>query len=62
MLSIVGGKATTCRRMAQDMADLLCAKLGVDAACSTGETPLVSYREYYRRQTATHLRTGVQAR
>ena len=39
-LSIVGGKLTTYRQMAEATADRVCDKLGVDAACSTATRPL----------------------
>ncbi len=39
-VTIVGGKVTTARRMAEAVADLICAKLGVDAPCRTAEEPL----------------------
>jgi len=38
--SIVGGKLTTYRLMAQDTADAVCRKAGVDAACTTADEPL----------------------
>jgi len=38
--SIVGGKLTTYRRMAEALSDLVCEKLGVDAACETAARPL----------------------
>jgi glycerol-3-phosphate dehydrogenase len=47
-VTITGGKATTARAMAEKTVDIVCRKLGVDAPCRTKETPLVSYREYYR--------------
>ncbi|WP_336025366.1 anaerobic glycerol-3-phosphate dehydrogenase subunit GlpA [Halobellus salinisoli] len=40
MASIVGGKLTTYRMMAEDIADHVCETLGVDAACRTAEEPL----------------------
>lgn len=46
-VTITGGKATTCRVMAEKTADLVCEKLGVEAACLTSETPLLSYRQYF---------------
>jgi len=46
-VTITGGKATTCRAMAEKIADVVCAKLGVSAACATRETPLLSYRRYF---------------
>lgn len=47
-ITITGGKATTCRAMAETTVDIACAKLGLNAACVTKEVPLISYREYYR--------------
>ncbi|TYT61978.1 anaerobic glycerol-3-phosphate dehydrogenase subunit GlpA [Natrialba swarupiae] len=38
--SIVGGKLTTYRAMAEEIADHVCAELGVDATCATAEEPL----------------------
>ncbi|MFC6835351.1 anaerobic glycerol-3-phosphate dehydrogenase subunit GlpA [Halomarina ordinaria] len=40
MTSIVGGKFTTYRMMAESISDHVCAKLGVDARCRTAEVPL----------------------
>jgi glycerol-3-phosphate dehydrogenase len=39
-VSIVGGKLTTYRLMAEHTADVICRKLGVEAACRTAEEPL----------------------
>jgi glycerol-3-phosphate dehydrogenase len=47
LVTITGGKATTCRVMAEKTADVVCGKLGLSAACSTREAPLLSYRRYY---------------
>jgi glycerol-3-phosphate dehydrogenase len=47
LVTITGGKATTCRVMAEKTADLICAKLGVTAPCLTRTTLLLSYRRYY---------------
>jgi glycerol-3-phosphate dehydrogenase len=38
--SIVGGKLTTYRQMAEDVSDVLCDKLGVDVDCETAIRPL----------------------
>ena len=38
--SIVGGKLTTYRQMAEAVSDLVCDRLGVDAACETATRPL----------------------
>lgn len=47
-VSIIGGKATTLRAMAEKTADLICRKLGRELPCRTKETPLVSYRRFYK--------------
>lgn len=47
MVTITGGKATTCRIMAEKTADLVCAKLGISKPCLTQEVVLTSYRNYY---------------
>ncbi len=44
LFSIVGGKTTTARSMAEKMADLVCTRLGVQAECLTKKEPLLSYR------------------
>lgn len=49
IITIAGGKTTTARRMAEKVSDAVCAELGVNAACRTKETPLMSYREFYTR-------------
>jgi len=40
LTSVVGGKLTTHRLMAERVADRVCGDLGVEAACRTAETPL----------------------
>lgn len=50
MITITGGKATTCRVMAEKTVDVACAKLGITAASRTKEVPLLSYRDYYKDQ------------
>jgi glycerol-3-phosphate dehydrogenase len=47
MVTITGGKATTLRAMAEKTVDMVCSKLGVQAVCTTKDTPLLSYRAYY---------------
>ena len=49
LVTITGGKATTLRVMAEKTADVVCNKLGVSEACVTAETPLLSYRDFYRQ-------------
>src|SRR5699024_3279385 len=40
MTSIVGGKLTTYRLMAEQITDHVCEKLGVEGSCRTAEQPL----------------------
>ncbi len=40
LITITGGKLTTARLMAEEVTDLICRKLGVQAACRTAELPL----------------------
>lgn len=47
-VTITGGKATTCRAMAEKTADVVCQNLGITAPCQTRDTVLASYREFYR--------------
>lgn len=47
LVTITGGKATTLRQMAEKTADMVCNKLGISATCTTKDTPLVSYRQFY---------------
>jgi glycerol-3-phosphate dehydrogenase len=49
IVTITGGKATTCRAMAETTVDVVCQKLGIPTPCTTKEVVLDSYREYYRR-------------
>ena len=51
-VTITGGKATTLRAMAEATADLVCAKLGVDAPCRTRDTVLAPHTAYYTRRAA----------
>lgn len=44
--SVVGGKLTTHRLMAEATADLVCNRLGVDAVCETATTPLPGAEEH----------------
>jgi len=45
LTTIVGGKFTTYRAMAEDVADLVCDRLGIGAACRTAEVPLPGSEE-----------------
>jgi glycerol-3-phosphate dehydrogenase len=40
LLSIVGGKLTTCRQMAERTVDTLVRKMGLDVGCTTAEVPV----------------------
>jgi glycerol-3-phosphate dehydrogenase len=40
MTSVVGGKLTTYRQMAEQASDQVCDRLGIDAECRTAEEPL----------------------
>lgn len=46
--SIVGGKATVLRAMAEKAADAACAALGLAAPCRTAEYRLPSWRDFHR--------------
>ncbi|MGD8701619.1 MAG: FAD-dependent oxidoreductase [Desulfosarcina sp.] len=48
LLSVVGGKATTMRAMAEAVADRVCAKAGRQIACTTRKTLLQHYRNYFQ--------------
>ena len=40
LVSVIGGKLSMYRLMAEETADLVCRKLGIDARCTTGSAPL----------------------
>jgi len=42
--SIIGGKTTTARYMAEKMSDIVCLNLEINTPCQTRTTPLLSYR------------------
>jgi glycerol-3-phosphate dehydrogenase len=46
-VTISGGKATTLRAMAEAAADVVCAKLGLDRPCRTGEYVLLPHSAWY---------------
>ena len=46
-ISLIGGKATTLRAMAEKTADLICRKTGHQAPCSTRNSPLLPYRRFF---------------
>lgn len=47
-VTIAGGKTTTARAMAERVADIVCKKLGIAAACRTREVLLTSYRSFFQ--------------
>lgn len=51
-ISIVGGKATTMRAMAEKVVDMVNAKTGRDIPCRTHQTPLAHYRQFCRNRYA----------
>jgi glycerol-3-phosphate dehydrogenase len=48
LISMIGGKATTLRAMAEQAADLICQKTGREVACRTQIQKLIHYREFYQ--------------
>lgn len=50
MATLIGGKATVLRAMAQKAADHVCAAAGIDEPCRTDRFVLPSWREYYREE------------
>jgi glycerol-3-phosphate dehydrogenase len=49
LISVIGGKLTTFRLMAQDALDHVCRRLGIDAACTTSHTPIGEARRRYHQ-------------
>jgi glycerol-3-phosphate dehydrogenase len=47
-VSIIGGKATTLRAMAEKAADLICRKIGRNITCKTTTEKLFHYRHFYK--------------
>jgi len=48
LFSMIGGKATTCRAMAEKIADVVTSKFQLDIPCRTAENELESYRKFYQ--------------
>ena len=48
LISLIGGKATTLRAMAEKAADLICQKTGRDIPCRTKNDKLLHYRVFYK--------------
>ena len=49
LITVLGGKATTMRAMAEQTADMICRKTGRAVACRTQQAPLLPYRRFWRR-------------
>jgi glycerol-3-phosphate dehydrogenase len=47
IVSLMGGKATTLRAMAEKTADLICRKTGHEIPCRTRTIPLISWRHFF---------------
>jgi glycerol-3-phosphate dehydrogenase len=50
LISLIGGKATTLRAMAEAGADLIGRKLGHHTPCQTAVAPLLPHRAFYRQK------------
>jgi len=48
LVTLIGGKATTMRAMAERTADLVCRKTGCGAPCRTRETVLLPHRGFWK--------------
>ena len=48
LVTIIGGKATTLRLMAEKTADLICRQTGRDIVCKTKTTRLLNYRNFFK--------------
>ena len=61
LVTITGGKLTTCRLMGEVTTDLVCRKLGVTARCKTAELPLTGSEEGRRvsRSDAFNRRAAI---
>ncbi len=55
-ISIIGGKLTTYRLMAERTADLLCRKMGVTVPCTTFHKPLPFPQDYFFYDLESRLR------
>ena len=49
LVSVIGGKATTLRLMAEKTADLICRLTGREIACKTKTVKLLNYRRFYKQ-------------
>ncbi len=49
LVSVIGGKATTLRLMAEKAADLICRQTGRNIPCKTKTNKLLHYRHFYKQ-------------
>jgi glycerol-3-phosphate dehydrogenase len=49
LVSVIGGKATTLRLMAEKTVDLICRQTGRDIPCKTKKQKLLHYRHFYKQ-------------
>ena len=61
LVTITGGKLTTCRLMAERAADLVCRRLGVTRPCITAATPLPVAPECAWTEPGRSARVGMHA-
>lgn len=52
-MSVIGGKATVLRAMAEKTVDALCRILGEEIPCTTADTKLLPHRAFYNRSLAS---------
>lgn len=58
LFSVIGGKATTLRAMAEELVDMIDIHTGHPVPCVTAQRPLVSFQKFYLHYTsARHERT-----
>ena len=54
VFTLIGGKATTLRAMAEELVDRVCAYTGVHKKSETARTPLVPFRSFYALYNHAH--------
>jgi glycerol-3-phosphate dehydrogenase len=62
LISIIGGKATTLRAMAQKTADLICRKTGRKARCRTADVKLLHHRLFFKTDQRRRSRSCLDER
>ena len=58
MFSVIGGKATVLRAMAEKTCDAVCASVGVEAECRTADKVLPSHRRFFWGGRQHHKEQG----